>query len=106
VSGDRRRSLEMKHKKHSSEFKAMVALAAIRGHKTIAELSEEFKIHPNQIVRWKKEAESNFAAIFEKNRDFNQELREKEKELERTQKQLGQTTVEVEWLKKKLKPYL
>lgn len=96
----------MKYKKHSSKFKAMVALAAIHGDKTIAELSEEFGIHPNQIVRWKKQAENNFEAIFEKNREMKEELREKEKELERTQKKLGQTTVEAEWLKKKLGPYL
>ena len=96
----------MKYKKHSNEFKASVALAAIRGDKTIAELSEEFNVHPNQIVRWKKEAEKNFKAIFEKNREMKKALEEKEKELERTQKKLGQTTVEAEWLKKKLGPYL
>jgi putative transposase len=96
----------MKYKKHSSEFKAMVSLEAIRGDKTLQELSDKYGIHPNQIVRWKKEAETNFKAIFEKNREMKKALEEKEKELERTQKKLGQTTVEVEWLKKKLGPYL
>lgn len=96
----------MKYKKHSSEFKAMVSLEAIRGDKTLQELSGEYGVHPNQIVRWKKEAEKNFKAIFEKNREMKKELEEKEKELERTQKKLGQTTVEAEWLKKKLGPYL
>ena len=49
----------MSYQKHSKEFKAKVALEALKGNKTIAELSKDFGIHPNQISRWKVEAESS-----------------------------------------------
>src|SRR5690348_8327412 len=42
-------------KKHNSAFKAKVALAAIKGDRTIAELSSEFGVHPNQIYNWQKQ---------------------------------------------------
>ena len=38
---------------HTAEFKSKVALAAIRGEKTLSELAEQFDIHPNQITPWK-----------------------------------------------------
>ena len=40
---------------HSPEFKAKVALAAIQGDKTLAQLAEQFDLHANQIVEWKKQ---------------------------------------------------
>ena len=96
----------MRYKQHTSDFKSKVAIAAIKGDKTIHELSQEFGIHPNQISRWKQLALENFSKIFEKNDQSSQELKEKEKELDVALKKIGQLTVESEWIKKKLKPYL
>lgn len=96
----------MAYNQHSPEFKSKVALAAIKGDKTLPELSQEFGIHPNQISRWKQLAIKNFSKIFEKDNQASQELKEKDRELEVALKKLGQLTVESEWIKKKLKPYL
>ena len=90
---------------HSEEFKSEVALAAIKGHKTISELAKEYSLHPNQITRWKQEAEKNFAKVFSKNTAEKKELRAVKKELERAENQIGKTTLENAWLKKKLAPY-
>ena len=49
---------------HSAKFKATVALAAIRGDKTLVELSEQYKVHPNQIGQWRAELLERAAEVF------------------------------------------
>ena len=49
---------------HAPAFKAKVALAAIKGDRTIAQLSEHFDVHPNQITTWKSQLESSASDIF------------------------------------------
>ena len=90
----------MEDKRHDSGFKARVALEAIRGEKTLQELSQEYGVHPNQISRWKKEAEENMVKVFERDKAESALLKEKEQQLEETLKKLGEATVEVSWLKK------
>jgi len=50
---------------HASNFKAKVALAALRGDKTIAELAAQYDVHPNQITTWKQQLLENASAIFD-----------------------------------------
>ena len=49
---------------HSADFKAKVALAAIRGEKTLIELSQQFDVHPNQIKQWKDQLLEGASAVF------------------------------------------
>jgi transposase len=49
---------------HSPSFKAKVALAAIKGERTIAQLADQFDIHPNQITTWKTQLEGGAADVF------------------------------------------
>ena len=55
-----------KRKKYSPEFKAKVALAALRNEQTIAELSQQFGVHPNMISSWKKALVDDAAHTFDK----------------------------------------
>ena len=52
-------------RKHSGSFRAKVALAALAGDKTLAELAHQFEVHPNQITQWKKQLSEQAADIFE-----------------------------------------
>jgi len=88
-------------KRYSSEFKAKVALEAIKDQKTLTELSNQFQLHPNQITRWRKHLLDEAQTIFSiKPNNSQQQQQELETQL---YQQIGQLTVELNWLKKKLK---
>ena len=56
--------MSKKRRNHSPEFKAKVALATVRGDKTVAELASQYNIHPTQISQWKQELIENAASLF------------------------------------------
>ena len=58
-----------KRRRHTAEFRARVALAAIREQETIPELAKRFGVHPNQIHKWKKQFVDQAASIFERKGD-------------------------------------
>jgi putative transposase len=89
----------MSRKKFSSEFKAKVAIEALKGHKTINELSPEFGAHASQVNTWKKQLLEVSKMAFNGKHDKDQ--RSFEEERERLYSQIGQQKVELDWLKKK-----
>jgi len=83
--------------------KAQVALAAIKNEQTINQLSSVFEVHPTQIQNWKKIVLENLPNLFSDKRQ--KENIQQEKLIEELYKQIGQLKVELDWLKKKLRPF-
>ena len=87
----------------SPQEKAMVALAAIKGEKTIAQISSEYQVHPTQIGLWKKQVLDNLTELFkDRRKKEKQQALEYQAELENLYKIIGQRDIELDWLKKKL----
>jgi len=86
-----------KRRNFKSEFKAKVAMEAIKGELTLAEISSKYEIHPNLISKWKKEAIKKMPGIF----DGSITTKEKasEKEMDELYKKIGKLEVQLDFLK-------
>ena len=91
--------MRRKRRNHSSNFKAKVAVAALKGDKTLVELAEQFDVHPNQITEWKRQLLDNADHIFGKSERLSQESEHKIKELHA---KIGQLTMERDFLEQGL----
>jgi transposase len=89
----------MEKRRFGKEFKAKVALAAIKGDKTTAELSSMYEVHSTVINRWAKLAREQMPLIFTEKEEKDQD---KEKLISELYKRIGELSIENEWLKKKL----
>ena len=89
----------MAKKTFSSEFKAKVAIEALKGYKTTNELATEFEVHPTQINSWKKQLLDESKNLFSGKND--KDMGSLTQERDRLYMQIGQLAVELDWLKKK-----
>ena len=85
-----------KRKTHSADFKAKVALEAIREELTLAELSKKYEVHPNQISTWKRAAIENMATAFAKKGDDLNTI--DAAEVDKLHSKIGQLVVERDFL--------
>ena len=92
--------MKKQRRKHSPEFKARVALEAIKGVKTVSQISQEYEIHPVMVGKWKKEMLGNLQSVFDKEKRPKTD-KDIENEKEQLQRKVGQLTMEVEFLEKK-----
>jgi len=85
-------------RRFTSAFKAKVAIAALKGDRTLAELSAQYGIHQNQISKWKQQLQKNADTLF----DGGGIRRQHDGEIEKLHAKIGQLTMEHDFLSKAL----
>jgi transposase-like protein len=91
--------MKKQRRKHSAEFKAQVALEALKGMNTINEIAAKYEVHPVQVGNWKKELLDRVPEVFERKNSKKDKTDERERE--QLERKVGQLTMEVDWLEKK-----
>jgi transposase-like protein len=91
--------MKSKRRNHSTQFKVKVALAALKGDKTAAELASAYQVHTTQITQWKKQVLEALPEVFSQRRQRDRQ--DQEALTAQLYQQIGQLKVELDWLKKK-----
>ena len=91
--------MSRKRRNHKPEFKAKVALAAIRVDETISELSRRYGVHANSIVKWKKQLLEHSAEVFASGKGL---APDREAEIKDLQAKIGEMTMVNDFLSKAL----
>jgi len=89
-----------KRRQYEAELKARVALAALKGDKTVNEIAAMFEVHPNMVAKWKQRALAELPRVFSE--QPTQGAAEAASNEQRLYEQIGRLKVELDWLKKKL----
>lgn len=89
-----------KRRKFSDEFKAKVALDAVRGVKTFSESATEHKVHPNHISKWKKQLLDNASGLFASGKSRG--AKSEEEITAPLYEEIGRLKMDIRWLEKKL----
>jgi transposase len=87
-----------KRKVFTSEFKAKIALEAIRGLKTVNEIAQDVGVHPTQVSQWKKELQAQASNVFSTKR--GPEPIDPSASAERLYSEIGRLKMELDWIKK------
>jgi len=91
---------EMKNrKKYDEVFKAKVALEAVKGEMTIAEIASKYEVHPNLIMSWRRHLLENAAELFSRKKD--PQIAEQKELIDHLYKKIGEQDIDLEFLKKK-----
>ena len=94
--------MTVKRKTHTAAFKAQVALAAVKGDRTVNELAAQFGVHPTLIHAWKKQLLASADQVF--SNGATAAAGDAEAEKAELFEQIGRLKMELEWLKKKVGP--
>ena len=90
--------MRRKRRNHTATFKAKVALAALKGDKTLSELASEFEVHANQITQWKKQLTDQASDLFEHGSGKS----ESDAEIDKLHNKIGRLTMENDFLSRAL----
>lgn len=93
--------VKQKRRTFSGSEKARIALAALQERQTLSEIAQEYGVHPNQVSQWKKQALEVLVSGFADQRKSDRESKAQEDLVNELYQQIGQLTVERDWLKKK-----
>jgi transposase-like protein len=86
-------------KRYDAQFKARVALEAIRGDRTLAEIASTYQVHPNQITKWRRQVFEELPKVFSRTKERGEA--QHNELVAQLYQQIGQLKVELDWLKKK-----
>jgi transposase len=95
--------LKAKRKRHDPQFKARVALEALKGIKTVQQIAKEFDIHPVQVSEWKKKLGEQAGSVFDSGKGQQAQQEDFAEERTALHSKIGDLTVQVDFLVKKSK---
>ena len=88
-----------RRKRYDGQFKAQVAIEAIKNQQTVAQIASEYGVHPNQVSQWKKQVLDQLPQLFTTGR--SKVTTDSHQLVDELYRQIGQLKVELDWLQKK-----